>query len=205
MPSAGEHRQRSDPPRVSRSPSDPGESKLAPRLIPRGVASRCGYCLEVLAPARRATCRCGAAYHSDCWTELDRCATLGCECRPSPADRARAGACPACRLDLRGTFRWERGACGGCGAVYHLGCRATRARCATAGCACGRDDLWGGAFSAPHSPGLTTSLVTLAARAFRAATPAGREPSPAAARARDREARRAALRALARDALRTRG
>lgn len=185
---------------MSLTPPSPGESKLAaPRLIARGAASRCGYCLEVLAPTRRATCRCGAAYHSDCWTELERCATLGCEVRPSAADRARAGACPGCRCDLRGTFRWERGACGGCGAVYHLGCRATRARCATAGCARGRDDLWGGAVSAPPPPGLTSRLVTLATRAF-----GPREPTPAELRARDADERREALRQLARSALRQR-
>jgi hypothetical protein len=130
---------------------------LALRLFERQAASTCTYCHDPLSVARHA-CGCGAAYHRDCWTELGRCATLGCLGRPDHDDRRRAGLCPGCGVSVARTLPWERLACKGCGARYHLGCRMQRARCATTGCRSGDRDRWGAPPPAPPEPLLSVDL-----------------------------------------------
>lgn len=124
---------------------------IALHLFERQAASTCTYCHELLQVSRR-TCGCGAAYHRDCWSELGRCATLGCLGRPDHADRRRAGLCPGCGTSVARTLPWERLGCHGCGVQYHLGCRMQRARCATTGCRSGERDRWGVPAPAPHEP-----------------------------------------------------
>lgn len=160
-------------PRPATAPAAAAPAEPAIALVPRDGPSRCAWCTEDLGPtARRFGCDCGVIYHPDCWSSLDRCGTLGCARQPSATERGSAGVCPACHVPLRGAFRWERGSCGACGAVYHLGCRAARPRCATASCTSGRHDRWGGAIPAPPPDG--PALRALAALT-RALTPA---PAP---------------------------
>jgi hypothetical protein len=112
------------------------------RLAERAGATTCAYCHDPLDPARH-DCGCGAAYHRDCWAELGKCATLGCAGRADADDRRRGGRCPQCHTTVSQALPWERLGCAGCGAVYHLGCRIQRARCATRGCRSGDHDGWG--------------------------------------------------------------
>lgn len=112
------------------------------RLCERAAATTCAYCHDPLDPTRH-DCGCGAAYHRDCWAELGKCGTLGCLGRADADDRRRGGRCPQCYTSVHQALPWERLGCAGCGAVYHLGCRLHRARCATRGCRSGDHDAWG--------------------------------------------------------------
>lgn len=142
------------------------------RLSERVAASTCAYCHDPLDPARR-DCGCGAAYHRDCWAELGRCATLGCLARADADDRRRGGRCPQCHLSVHQALPWERLRCGGCGSVYHLGCRVQRARCAMRGCRSGEHDHWGVPLPPPRrallAPAQREFVRTLAVVLFRTA------------------------------------
>ncbi|MCO5170194.1 MAG: hypothetical protein M9894_27990 [Planctomycetes bacterium] len=144
------------------------ELRLTPavvRVAARASAATCAYCHDPLDPARH-DCGCGAAYHRDCWAELGACATLGCAGRADVDDRRRGGRCPGCHGKVTSAFAWERLACAGCGAVYHLGCRGNRARCATRGCGSGDHDGWGVPRPAPRRPRLTADQRELVARSL---------------------------------------
>lgn len=135
------------------------------RLQERAAASTCAYCHDPL-PHARHDCGCGAAYHRDCWAELGRCATLGCAGRADADDRRRGGRCPQCHTSVSQALPWERLGCGGCGAVYHLGCRLHRSRCATRGCQSGDHDGWGAPRVPARPPLLTPERRALLVRAL---------------------------------------
>lgn len=144
------------------------ELRLTPTLVrvsERASATTCAYCHDPLDPARH-DCGCGAAYHRDCWAELGACGTLGCAALADVDDRRRGGRCPACHLSVASAFAWERLACAACGALYHLGCRARRARCATRGCPSGDHDGWGAPRPPARPPRLTADQRALAARSL---------------------------------------
>lgn len=77
-----------------------------------GGARRCSFCREEVAAAELVGCPlCGIALHADCWEELDRCPSPGCQGAPAALGPDR---CPAC-------FGPGPGAgahCPGCGEVF---------------------------------------------------------------------------------------
>lgn len=88
---------------------------------------------------------CQAAFHRECWGELERCTTPGCTGRI----RDRATVCLHCDRHvelLDGLLK-----CSDCAAVFHWECWRERGRCTTTGCA--------GAARAPNAKARAAAAV----------------------------------------------